>query len=48
MFGCIFNTYHGAPILCCTTPDFGDIYVKQINFGTVNGMFGFTLWKPWK
>jgi len=19
MFGSIFNTYHGAPILCCTT-----------------------------
>jgi len=28
MFASIFNTYHGAPILCCTTTDWGIFYVK--------------------
>jgi len=26
--GSIFNTYHGAPILCCTTRDLGIFCVK--------------------
>ena len=32
MFGSIFNTYHGAPILSCTTTDLGI-------FGTVRGIW---------
>jgi len=28
MLGSILNTYHGAPILCCTTTDLGIINVK--------------------
>jgi len=28
MFSSIFNTYHGAPILCCTTTDLYIFYVK--------------------
>jgi len=33
MFGSIFNSYHGAPILCCTTTNLGI-------FDTVLGIFG--------
>jgi len=39
-FGSIFNTCHGAPILCGTTTDFGIFYAKQFFFGTVLGIFG--------
>jgi len=28
MFDSIFNTYHGAPIVCGSTTDFGIFYVK--------------------
>jgi len=28
MFASIFNTYHGAPILCCTAKDLGIFRVK--------------------
>jgi len=28
MLDSIFNTYHGAPILCGTTTDLGIFYVK--------------------
>ena len=40
MFGSIFNTDHGAPILCCTTTDL-EIFLCEIGiFGTVLGIFG--------
>ena len=32
MFGSIFNTYHGAPILCCTTTDFGIFWCCSWDF----------------
>jgi len=40
MFGSIFNTYHGAPILCCTTTDFGIFgvaFVRALNTSYNNG-----------
>ena len=40
MFSSIFNTYHGAPILCCTTTDLYIFYVKQGFFGAVLGILG--------
>jgi len=39
MFGSIFNTYHGAPILCCTTTDL--VFLCKVGiFGTVLKIFG--------
>jgi len=49
MFGFIFNTYYGAPILCCTTTDLGIFMYNRECFGTV-GYLAFLqlhLWKPW-
>jgi len=40
MFGSIFKTYHGAPILCCITTGLGIFHVKWGFFGTVLRIFG--------
>jgi len=33
MFASIFNTYHGAPILCYTTTDLGNFWYCSWDFG---------------
>jgi len=40
MFSSIFDTYHVAPILCCTTTDLGIFLCKTGFFGSVLGIFG--------
>jgi len=47
-FGSIFNTCHGAPILCGTTTDFGIFYVKQFFLVLFLGFLELHLREPWQ
>jgi len=38
MFGSIFDTYHGVPILYCNTTNLGSFFVKFKLFGTFLGI----------